>query len=321
MSKSDNYFFYCNTGIGNTIKVLVDILVAIKGRAYIKLCPSGIDIKHADENVSVWSGTLLQKEYFRSFKCLETWLISINLAHTQKLLKNVKKKDSMEIYILKGSDKLTFRISSVSDEQNQHETLNVAYNREEKNPNDYDVPGDDEYNEPIIVDSSKFQKIKKMLASSREINIIIQNNNYIKFSIDAGGAFDADLEIGTLQEDKDVWVFDEQDLPSDISAKDLINDPMYYNNDIYKKAFYAKQLTYFTRLSGICSQLLFYAPKSHDNPIMIKLTICQKVVLGSMKILIKDVNLLMAEEEEIKRVEESAMVIRHETTNRSRKRR
>lgn len=323
---SSRYDFYARTSKGNIIKTIQDIISTMKCRGCLPLSPAGIFIKQMNNSESVWMGINLYRENFSEYKCTRNFLISINFSHAQQLLKNVKKKDSMEIIIERGTEYIIFKVKSTTEDgQPQIATHRFKFKVEENDPCDIDLPTDDDYNYPITVGSKRFGSgIKKLLTSSKTICVTIQKCNYLSFGVDASGAYGSDLDFGELQtddedSDEDTLIFD----PDDLGEMTIEEFHEYFPpsiNSVYRASFYTRLFQDIIKVPGLCSQLAFYAPRTEESPMMIKLAICQgAVTLGDMKILIKDVDRLLVEEQERKNMEEKTLTVKEDKTTRTRR--
>ena len=108
-----NTIFYCKTTEGYIIKVLSELLQNnIKNGCFI-VNEKGMSFRMTDSNRRILIDVKLSADKFSSFKYNQSRQISIglNLSHFYKMLKNVKKKDSLVLFIEENKeDELGIRV-------------------------------------------------------------------------------------------------------------------------------------------------------------------------------------------------------------------
>lgn len=215
--------FYANFPKGYIPKVTFDVLATNLNRAVLMLTKSGIFIRIVDivdendniENAYIMWDVNWEKKKFNgigNYKCSKNENVSLNIKSLQKLLKNVKKKDSL-IFFISEAEKTWLNIiiqpnlsqtASNLDRRTETVKLNIQYvgyiqpslpdiyhdlNKIKKNA----------YGNPMIIKASDFQKIKKMISMCKTTIIVtIQKNNYICFSTENNGMMGLCLEVGAL---------------------------------------------------------------------------------------------------------------------------
>ena len=122
----------------------------------------------------------------------------MNLKHLQGLLKNVKKKDSISIFIdenRKGKFFIMIRPEGAK-QGTRFETNSIVYKEEP----DYklDSPPDGGYKYPMVIDAVDFQKTKRLTTMGKIINVTMQRNNYLSFRCDTAVVYDSELGFGEL---------------------------------------------------------------------------------------------------------------------------
>lgn len=330
-SSSKGKIFYADASKGYTVKVLVDILSGALSRATFCLGKSGITVREADANENLLFDGEFFRENFREYKCRKEMHISLNLKHLQKMIRNVKKKDSMVIFIDKDRKThlgLTIKPESESQKSNRSETIFVSI-QHEKTPEQLDLPEkcqtDDGiknvYGYPMVIPATDFQKIKKMMSVGREIVVKMQKNNYLSFFSDSG-LFSTDLEFGAILDDPesdsedDEFVSDGESEISDNeeevhnvvnethsdteeSEDDTGSDSEVEDNDKpsgwYEASFYTSMMSLMVKLPGLCSQMQFYAPR-FGYPLKIKMNAgTGNSILGQLQVYIKDITMINSE--------------------------
>jgi hypothetical protein len=244
----------------------------------------------------------------------------------------VKKKDSISLFI--DSDKLGKLGIMIRPEgarkTSRFETNYIVY-QEEKNYELIDLP-DGKYKHPMVIDASDFQKIKRLTTVGKTINVVMQKNNYLAFSCDAGDVYSSELGFGELLDDPES---DNEDSEDDAEAEDEENDTEDADaeaedeeNDtedadaeaeeeekegaeeeegydslvtnirgLYEASFYASILNLLVKLPGLCTQMQFYSPTIPHFPLKIKMNAGQSgTTLGEIEVYIKDIPQITYEE-------------------------
>jgi len=211
---SKGKLFYADAAKGYTIKVMVDVLSGALPRTTFVLGREGISTRRQDDNGHILFDVVLPREKFREYKCRRPMNVSLNLKHLQKMVRNVKKKDSMVIFIdrdKKKSGKLGLSIrpeGGAAQRTSRNETVYIAIQKEEivqrLDLPEIHVADDDEkipvYGFPMVIGATDFQKIKKMTSVGKNIVVKMQGSNYISFYSDSE-VFSSELEFGRIEDD------------------------------------------------------------------------------------------------------------------------
>jgi hypothetical protein len=209
--------FYADAAKGYTIKVLIDVLAGSLSRTSIRLKNKGIFIKDADAKKHMLFYISLLREKFRSFRCTKEIIFSLNLKHLQKMVRNVKKKDSMILFIEKSRpDKLGISIrpeGGVARRSSRTETMYITIQKDSNDiVEDFRLPEVHEtddgdpvkvYGHPMVIEAPDFQKIKKFSSIGKEVMVKMQRSNYISFYCDSGEIYSDELSFGEIHETLD----------------------------------------------------------------------------------------------------------------------
>jgi len=303
MSKTiiENNRFYVDVSKGYVIKGIVDTLCAgglQRGCFVIK--SDGILLRQPDQGCTILYNVDLPRKNFKLYICNKPITISINLKHVQGLLKNVKKKESISLYIKndkkeQGKFFISIRPADTSRESVRKEVNSIAY-VEEKGyvPIDLPIGG---YKYPMVIGSADFQKIKRLITIGKTINVSIQGNNYLSFKCDPGVVFDSELVFGEKIDSTENKPSEETDdsleevtwFDGETSSED--DDANVDTNTVFSSDYYSNILNKLIRLPGLCTQIQFYAPTIPQYPLLLEVSAGQGgSILGSMQIYIKDVN-------------------------------
>lgn len=307
MVSPKNTVFYAVASKGYTLKVLIDVLSGVVSRTTVFLSEDGIRIRKMNQNKMILFDCFLEREKFRSYHCKKSKRISLNLVHLQRIIKNVKKKDSMTLFIAKkgpddpeNSEKLglIIRPEGSSSKQSRTET-NFIVVKDESDPSKNTTPSLPEYHQdgeenipvyeyPVVIDSSDFQKIKKLTSIGKTILVNIQSHNYISFYCDSGDIYSSMLEYGMKMEESD------SESDEDDESDDEDSSPKGW----YEASFYTSIFNLLIKLPGLCSQIQFYSPKIPGYPLKLKMNAgTGQSILGDIQIYIKDIDQIKAEED------------------------
>lgn len=283
MNKSkDQYLFYAEITKGNTFKVLIDTLANIFPKTTFKVDENGFYHRKKDERDWILFDVDFPRKNFLEFYCQEEFYFMVDLKHLQRMVKTIKKKDNLVIFIDNDEDdddKYYFNISigQTSSNTNLQKiemngiVIRVLFNDDDNSfEHIYDeglpdeIEDDDiiKYNYNMSIPSSDFSKVKKMSSLCKHITIGIQGNNYTTFKYGSDIVYKQKIEFGNI----------------------------VYNEDgecenYYEEEFNKESISSLTKLCGLCDQINFYAPYYVHTPLKIELTAGK---LGIIKIFVKD---------------------------------
>lgn len=261
--------FKAKTHNAFTIKMLAELLQNNIKTACFEIDSSGIYLCMMDHHRTVLLQVSLESDNFSvyKFKMKEKQFLGINLNHFHKMLKSVKKKDSMELFI---DDKHIndLGIKVIPKENNRITTSYIKIQGIQTL--DIDIPSG--YEKPIIVSSSEYQKMcKDMIHIGNSINIT-SKKFHIQFKCNTGGVLKRHVDFGEM--------FDSD---SDCEEDDI-------KNEEYNQEFDTEQLSRITKLAGLSSNIQIY-PKN-GLPLLFKSSVGS---LGKISIYMKSKDLIEKE--------------------------
>lgn len=310
--------FFAEAQKGYTFKVLVDSLAGALSRAVFQLTKTGVFSRNADPNCHILYDFSLYRENFRRYAFTKPVTFSVNVKHLQKMVRNIKKKDSVAIFIDKTNPDrmgLLIRPDSGSKDSSRSETIYITI-QHENIPNPLILPEYCEnedgkskkvYGFPMVIGSQDFQKIKKMSSVGKVIMVRMQKSNYISFYCDAGEIYSNELSFGEVVDNPDS---DSDDSERSESAEEVENGKVddasesgssdseeeVETDEIkgwYEAEFYMNIFSLLVKLPGLCTQMQFFAPKVERYPLKIMM---EAGNLGDIKIFIKDIEQILREE-------------------------
>ena len=255
--------FKAKTQEGYVLKVLAELLQHNIKTACFEIDKDGIELCMMNSNRTILIKLELNSDSFSMFKFKnhEKMFIGINLTHFHKMLKMIKKKDSVELFINSNSpNDLGIK---VIPKENSRVTTSYVTIQEYQNI-EIDVP--DGYSKPVIVSSPEFQKMSKDLVHISPIVTVLSKDFHISFKCDGSGVMRRQVDFGE---------FDDSDIESSTSSDE---------SDEYIEDFNTDQLTRITKLAGLNSTMQIYPKKG--LPLLFRSTIGS---LGYISIYLKSI--------------------------------
>jgi proliferating cell nuclear antigen PCNA len=168
----------------------------------------GLFLRATDQSSELLNDVVLEKDNFVIFKCPKPLHFIVNSAHLYRLLKTIKKKDSVTLFI---NEKHPLQLG-ICVEQNDKKSgkdttyINITYNQ----PEEIELP--DGYTDPIIVSNQEFQKLKKLHSIGNELIASVngEKKSHIKFYANGKHLFSRKITLGE-NEDEDEEDDDEKD--------------------------------------------------------------------------------------------------------------
>lgn len=249
------YTFFCKTSEGYIIKTLAELLQNnIKNGCFI-LSRKGIILRMTDSNKKILIDIDMQADHFTQYKFKSNTTISIglNFSHFYKMVKNIKKKDSVVLFI-EEEKQTELGIKVIPKEKNRVTTSFVKI----QNLQSLDIELPEGYSNSIIIPSNEYIKMIKDLNNIGGNSISISSsNNVIKFSCNSNGVYSRDIMFGENEDDEE--------------------------KEIVSQDFETEQLTRISKVAGLSTQIQIY--QSPDLPILFKSNIGN---LGKIYVYLKD---------------------------------
>lgn len=202
MSNSEqvNYIFRAKTKEADAfvIKILGELLSYIVKWAPFTINEKGIMLNQRDPRNEQLVEIFLNRENFHVFKCPQTISFLVNSQTFYKMLKTIKKKDTITIFITEDEPlKLGITVEQASEKNKVTTFIKISYNR----PEDIQLGTATNYETPLIISSKEFQKMKNLHSISKEIKLTC-NHGQLKFSGDGGEIYSRELVINTEENDE-----------------------------------------------------------------------------------------------------------------------
>lgn len=267
------YIFKCKTAEAFNIKILAELLSNNLKTGCFEISKAGIYLRMFDNNRKTLVDLNLESINFTFFKFKsETKIcVGLNLNHFYKMLKSIKKKDSLEL-IIEQDKPYELYIKTIPKENTRITTSSIKIQMIQN----LDIELPEEYNKPIIISSSEFHKMCKDLISIGSSNIKVLAKNYkIEFLADVDGILQRKVEFGSDEEE---------------SGEDE-NENETKNND-YLATFDTDRLSRINKIAGLSTFIHIYTSNNKEIPLLLKTNVGN---LGNISIIIKSNEIVQEE--------------------------
>jgi proliferating cell nuclear antigen PCNA len=251
-----NYIFKAKTKEAFVIKILSELLSHTIKFAPFRIDHEGIHLSQADMNYSQLINFTLHKENFQSYKYTHQLNFMVNSSHLYRMLKAIKKKDYITLFIREDDNTRLGICVETTDENNKTNTfIRITYNQ----PEVYRDPMG--YENPTITTAKEFQKMKNLHNISKNMIITSPHPGFIKFFCDGGEVFSREVAIGSDERDED-------------EQSEEIEE--------YRQVFTTSHITQLTKCAGQSGNVQIFV--QHDLPLKIKMKAGN---LGDLTVFIK----------------------------------
>ena len=241
--------FKCKTGEAYEVKITAELLTNnLKNGCFI-LSEDEISLRMFDAHKNTLVDLELEAENFSlyKFKSEEKIPIGLNLNHFHKILKSIKKKDSLQLFI-PSSNPNELGIRTIPKE-NTRVTTSYIMIQETQNL-DIDLPVG--YGKPVIVASSDFQKMCKELTSIGCTNIRVSSRAFhIDFIADVNKVMKRTVRLGENDDSSD----DEDEEES--------------KSNVYEATFLAERFSRISKIAGLSNTMQIF-PGSDKLPLLLR---------------------------------------------------
>ena len=247
-----DYILRAKTTDGYSIKVLIDLLQCNIKNGNFKLSKDGITLCMIDSQKKILIDLYLNAENFQLFNYNgDTDIcVGINLLHLHKMLKSIKKKDSIELFMERGGDCLGVKVMPRDSNRTttSHINTQMIQNLEITMPKGY--------MKSHLVSASEYQKMCKDMNSIGQTTAITSTDSYIKFNCCDNNVYKREVCFGELDES---------------------------NRVDYHEVYDTEQLHRIIKLSGMSQQMNIYTKP--NLPLLVKARVG---LLGNIHLYIKN---------------------------------
>lgn len=192
--------FKARTDEGYYIRILSELLhVNLGSTAHFNITPTGIVLRMIDPKRIIMINMSLEADQFQVFKLGKKSIsIGINLKHFYNMLKPLKKRDSVELYI-ETANPTELGIRCIPKDTNRVTTSAIKI----QNVQSVDIDVPEGYSCPINLNSQEFCKMCKGLAQVSQKVHVIRKGSKLLFNADSDGVFKRSTEFGDEDEGND----------------------------------------------------------------------------------------------------------------------
>jgi proliferating cell nuclear antigen PCNA len=259
--------FKCKSMEAYQIKILAELLTNNLKHGCFDLTDDGITLRMFDQPRRTLVDMNLQAENFSlyKFKSDDRFCLGLNLNHFHKMLKSIKKKDSLQLFINSETPN-ELGIKTIPKENTRITTSGIKIQNIQNV--EADVPLG--YGKPVIVPSPDFQKMCKELSSIGSTNIRVKARGFhIDFIADADGILKRKVRLGETDDS------DEENEVEQVST-------------FYEATFTTDQFTRINKIAGLSSTMQIFSG-SNDLPLLFRSSVGS---LGKISVYIKSKELL-----------------------------
>jgi len=272
----ETIIFKAKTKEAFVIKVLGEVLSNTLRYSHFIINNKGISLIQPDEKLTQLLEISLNKENFMLYKCHRDINFSINSSNFYKLLKNIKKKDSITISISESSndaDSMTLGICVEQPDNNNKLTTNIRIQTYQ--PQVFETPTG--YDIPVIISGKEFQSTKNLHHTSDKM-YVYSKGQFIRFAVYDDDRHDRKLEVGNENDEEN------RDCPS------------------YLKTFNTSYITSLCKCAGQSGNIQVFM--NEDLPLKIKMKAGN---LGDISVYIKNHEMIADEDDETYLEEKNTM--------------
>lgn len=261
MIHEKEYLFRCKTTDAYILKILTELLHNIIKTACFEILPQGMKLRMMDSNRRTLVDLNLEAEKFNMYYLSpsienHTLNIGLNLNHFYKMLRSIKKRDQLYLFIQENNaTDLGIQIipKDMSRITNAFIKIQNIQNLEIELPMQYD--------HSILVSSNEFSKMcKDMFNMSNSISITTRKYS-VGFLCNVGSVYSREVILGETQ---------------------LTNPGPQENDEAFTEEYDTEQLSRILKIAGLHTSMII---KSKRN---MPLNITSKIgILGDISIFIK----------------------------------
>ena len=258
-----------STNEAHRLKVLIEMFCHTIKLGCFELNDDGIFMRTTDNENRLLIDLGLKRENFKKYKCTKTLYIGVNVIHLYKMLKSIKKKDAITMFI--DDD----RPNDLAIRVEQFDRINKTTSYIKiQNVQNIEVGIPTGYGHPIIIPSNNFQKLVKGLNNIYEQVDITSAHGWIRFLCDAGEVYSREVEFGEIEDDQD----NIKQLDKKLRESGVVPESWYHHT------FNTYQLVQLIKIAGLSPNIQVYV--NPELPLLFKLKVGS---LGELSIYIKSI--------------------------------
>jgi proliferating cell nuclear antigen PCNA len=197
MSKQ-NYLFYLKSRDGFVFKIFSEFFASCMMRCAFTVDKNGLSLLSTDNKKHRLFSIKMPLLKFRKFDFIKPFSFDVNSNHLHKIMKTIRKKDSLTLYITEDQPhELKISVSQGTENIESTSTIRIML----VHPSDIEIL---DYSDKSYVNCTgkDFQKIKNLSNIGKKTNVILRNKEII-FDCDGGDVISKSIKIGEDVETKE----------------------------------------------------------------------------------------------------------------------
>lgn len=199
-SKGNGYIFRVKSEDGLALRVLSELFANLLSFPPFQVNENGIFVRAMDKIGEVLVDVKMPKSSFPVFKCAKPIYFGVNATHFYRLLRPIKKKDTVSLFIREQLPMQLGICVEQGDKPGDRITTYIQINYIQ--PDDIELPeGYD--NHPITETSKRFQRLKMLHTIGPKIWATVIGGKRIRFTVNGKNLFSREVMIGESSDDDD----------------------------------------------------------------------------------------------------------------------
>ena len=253
---TENYIFCAEIIKGYTFRVIIEVLSSIIKRGTIFISQNNLFIMEGNSEKTIIFRIKLKAEFFHKYKYENTkkLRLSVDLIQLKEDLSNVRKKDSLSIFIDNTLDKkIKFKIFSPQQIDDSCQEIALIKYTDNLDYEKIKIPSNKKYYKPYSILSSDFQRIKKITKNANDIIFSMFKNEFCVIRKEVSLS-ERSIILGK---------------PKSLHNKDELQQEILDKG--YEKRFPSNIFNKISKLSILTKTIKFYCPLNKEDPLLIKI--------------------------------------------------
>jgi proliferating cell nuclear antigen PCNA len=260
-----NMMFHLKTRDGFVFKIFSEFFSSCMMRCAFNIDKNGLSMLSTDNKNHRLFSVMMPRLKFRNFTFTKPFTFDVNSNHLHKIMKTIRKKDSLTMYITEESPhELNISVSQGLENIESTSTIRIMY----VHPANIDII---DYSEKSYVNCTgkDFQKIKNLSNIGKKTNVIL-NKRDILFECDGSDVISKSIKIGEDNEHN--------------------NDK---NNEQVKVSIQTVYISSLSKIASISSNVLIYI--CENSPVKITFDI---PTVGDFNVFVKTEKMITEEDKQ-----------------------
>ena len=197
-SKASQFVFKARTTAGFGLKILSEYLSNLLKFPPFAVNERGIFVRGMDQHGEVLVDVEMLRENFTVFKCPKPIHFSVNANHFYRLLKTIKKKDTVSLFIQEQRPMQLGICVEQGEERGDRITTYIQISW--VSPSEIELP--EGYEQPIVEISKRFQRLKMLHSIGPELKATVIGGRTIMFFVNGKNLYSREVTLGEDPDDE-----------------------------------------------------------------------------------------------------------------------